>query len=96
MGALYERGSGGHVAERVRPEPGSPEADELERLADDPSTAWRRVVFLEPTTADDVKAPAKSATKPEWVAYAVAQGAVQADAEALTTRQLIEQYGPTD
>lgn len=48
-GATYERGAGGHVAERVRPEPGSPEAAELDRLAADPSTAWRRI----PDTAAD-------------------------------------------
>lgn len=38
-------------------------------------------------------APAKSATKDEWVAYAVSQGAAQADAEAQTKEQLIAEYG---
>ncbi|MGW4602736.1 hypothetical protein ACWENS_05600 [Streptomyces sp. NPDC004532] len=37
--------------------------------------------------------PAKNAAKAEWVAYAVAQGADQAAAEALTVAQLIDQYG---
>jgi hypothetical protein len=37
--------------------------------------------------------PARSASKAEWIAYAVAQGAEQDDAEAATKEQLIEQYG---
>jgi hypothetical protein len=37
--------------------------------------------------------PARSASKAEWVAYAVAQGAEQDDAEAATKDQLIERYG---
>jgi hypothetical protein len=38
-------------------------------------------------------APARSASKAEWIAHAVDQGAEQADAEQLTKEQLIEQYG---
>ncbi|MCX5362881.1 hypothetical protein OG864_29725 [Streptomyces sp. NBC_00124] len=38
-------------------------------------------------------APARSASKAEWIAYAVSQGADQADAEQLTKEQLTEQYG---
>lgn len=37
--------------------------------------------------------PAKSANKAEWVAYAVAQGADEADAEASTKDDLIATYG---
>lgn len=37
--------------------------------------------------------PAKSALKPEWVAYAVAQGADEAEAEAMTVKELQKQYG---
>lgn len=37
--------------------------------------------------------PPKSANKDEWVAYAVTQGATQADAEAATKDDLIAAYG---
>ncbi|RSS59573.1 hypothetical protein [Streptomyces sp. WAC01280] len=42
---------------------------------------------------DDIKRPARSASKAEWIAYAVALGAEQDDAEQLTRDQLAEQYG---
>ncbi|MET7450679.1 hypothetical protein ABZT03_02060 [Streptomyces sp. NPDC005574] len=41
----------------------------------------------------DTKPPARSASKAEWVAYALTQGAEQAAAERLTKEQLAEQYG---
>lgn len=37
--------------------------------------------------------PAKSASKADWVAYAVAQGADEADADAQTKDDLIAAYG---
>lgn len=50
-----------------------------------------------PDVVDDVDGdgpiPAKSAAKPDWVAYAVAQGSDQADAEAATKDDLIATYG---
>lgn len=42
---------------------------------------------------EQVERPAKAAPKAEWVAYAVAQGAAQEDAEQATKEQLIERYG---
>lgn len=39
--AVYVRTAGDHVAERVKPEPGSEEAARLEELADDPASGWR-------------------------------------------------------
>jgi hypothetical protein len=42
---------------------------------------------------EDTKPPARSASKAEWVAYAVASGTDQDDAEQLTKEQLIEQHG---
>ncbi|NML50543.1 hypothetical protein HHL19_12820 [Streptomyces sp. R302] len=42
---------------------------------------------------DNIERPARSASKVDWVAYAVALGAEQADAEQLTRDQLAEQYG---
>ena len=41
--AIYQRGNGAHVAERVQAEPGSPEEKDLQKLADDPSSGWRRL-----------------------------------------------------
>lgn len=49
--------------------------------------------------ADDVTGapvttkPATSALKPEWVGWAVTQGATPDDAEAMTKADLIEKYG---
>ncbi|WP_457028102.1 hypothetical protein [Kitasatospora sp. P5_F3] len=43
MAATYERGSGGHIAERLRPVPGSEHEAELEALAADPASGWRRI-----------------------------------------------------
>lgn len=45
-----------------------------------------------PEPASD-EAPAKSANKPEWVAYAISQGADPDEAEAATKDQLVEIYG---
>lgn len=42
-----------------------------------------------------VKPPARSATKADWVAYALTTGADRATAEGLTRDQLAEQYGGT-
>lgn len=88
--AVYERTSGGHAAERVRPMPGSGEAAELEQLAADPASGWRAVVDEPPAPAGQ---PTKSAAKAEWVAWAVAQGADLAEAEASTKTDLIDAYG---
>lgn len=41
-----------------------------------------------------VDRPAVSATKGEWVEYAVARGHDRADAEALTKAKLLDLYGP--
>lgn len=49
VAATFERGSGGHVAERIRPVPGSPEEERLEALAADPASGWRRIPDPEPT-----------------------------------------------
>lgn len=44
-------------------------------------------------TEAENKAPAKSATKAEWVAYAVAQGMDPAEAEAKSKNDLVDQFG---
>lgn len=41
----------------------------------------------------DGGAPAKSASKADWVAYAVSQGADEATAEAATKEDLVAQFG---
>ncbi|MFY7069588.1 hypothetical protein ACOQFV_27335 [Nocardiopsis changdeensis] len=40
--------------------------------------------------------PAKSASKADWLAYAVAQGMPEEEAEAATRDQLVERYAPAD
>lgn len=87
---LYQRTSGGHVAESLRPMPDSEEAAELDKLAADPASGWRRVDEAPPAPAGP---PAKSASKADWVAYAVAQGADEAEAEKTTKDELISAYG---
>jgi hypothetical protein len=43
-------------------------------------------------TVDEVDRPAKSATKADWVEFAVTQGADRGEAEASTKDDLIERY----
>lgn len=95
--AVYVRGAGGHTAERVQAEPGSPEEMRLEQLADDPASGWRRVSPMPedpPETPEDLEdlptRPAQSAVKAVWVEWAVAGGMDQGQAEDLTKDQLIE------
>ncbi|MDT9688191.1 hypothetical protein Q5762_07445 [Streptomyces sp. P9(2023)] len=88
--AIYQRTNGGHVAESLRPMPDSEEAVELENLAANPASGWRRVDEEPPAPAGP---PAKSASKGDWVAYAVAQGADEAEAEKTTKDELISAYG---
>ncbi|MFE5912084.1 hypothetical protein ACFQ6B_23785 [Streptomyces wedmorensis] len=108
---IYQRTSGGHVAESLRPVAGSPEAVELAALAEDPASGWRAVATeppaaVEPEPSPDpvepvgpteapeaTEPPVKSAAKAEWVAYAVIQGAEEAEAEAATKDDLIRTYG---
>jgi hypothetical protein len=44
-------------------------------------------------SAPPTKRPALSAAKPAWVGWAVVQGMTPDDAEALTTKDLIEKFG---
>ncbi|KAB2384753.1 hypothetical protein [Actinomadura montaniterrae] len=90
--AIYARGTGAHDAERVQPEPGSDEEKRLQALADDPVSGWRRVDEPEPEPVAPSR-PAKSAPKGDWVAWAVANGAEQAEAEKATKDDLIAAYG---
>ena len=58
--AIYERGAGAHVAERVQPEPGSDQEKELEALADDAGSDWHRAEAPESKPAARKRAPVKS------------------------------------
>ncbi|MCI3271398.1 hypothetical protein [Streptomyces cylindrosporus] len=108
--AIYQRGAGDHIAERVQPEPGSEEEQRLEELVARSEGGWHRAEDEAPAKLapkdppeggggegsgsgpEDVKPPARSASKADWVAYAVAQGADQAEAEGKTRDQLVELF----
>lgn len=45
------------------------------------------------SAADGGGTPAKSASKADWVAHAVSQGADQGEAEGMTKADLVERYG---
>ncbi|QFQ97455.1 hypothetical protein F9278_15925 [Streptomyces phaeolivaceus] len=96
--AVYERGSGPHIAERVAPVLGSPEAERYATLAADPGSGWR-CVKADPEEGGKQpppERPTKAAVKDEWVAYARSR-AKDSDEEAaidgLTKDELIEKYG---
>ncbi|MEV7011551.1 hypothetical protein [Streptosporangium sp. NPDC051022] len=88
--ATYVRAAGGHVAERVRPEPGSDDETRLDELVADPASGWRRVED-EPSQAVEapVDRPAQSAPKAVWVEWAVSRGMEREQAEDLTKAELI-------
>lgn len=88
--AVYQRGAGDHVAERVQPEPGSDEEQRLEDLAARGEGGWHRVAEAETPSA--AERPAKSAPKAAWLAYAQAVDPETDGLEELTKEQLIELY----
>jgi hypothetical protein len=90
--ATYERCSGEHVAERVRPAAGSEDEKRLERLVSE-GAGWRRVEPAAPAAEEPTAPPAQSAAKAEWVRWAVVCGASTEEAEAMTKADLIEKYG---
>jgi hypothetical protein len=90
--AIYERGSGGYVAERVRPIEGSEEAEALAVLAEDPASGWRCVEPDAEPEPEPLERPAKSASKADWKAYAVSQGMDADDADKATRDELAAKY----
>jgi hypothetical protein len=78
-GAIDQRVAPGEVAVD------DPDAQEAKE------TAHTEATVLE--EGGEVERPAKSANKPEWVAYAVSQGADPAEAEATNKDDLIATYG---
>ncbi|SDM46502.1 hypothetical protein SAMN04487981_101608 [Streptomyces sp. cf386] len=92
--AVYERGAGAHVAERVRPVPGSEEAERYAALAADPASGWR---CAEPDPEPDqepvvLERPSKSASKADWKAYAVQEGMGEAEADKAPRDELAAKY----
>lgn len=72
-----------------------PEADTGDLGLSDPGSAdagREGAAEVAAAEADDAP-PAKSANKPEWVAYAVSQGMDPAEAEAAKKDDLVERYG---
>ena len=64
----------------------------LRRHHDGPADATAESADAVATSADEDR-PNKSALKPEWEAYAVAQGMSAEDADKATKKQLVDQYG---
>jgi hypothetical protein len=91
--AIYERPSGAHVAERIRAVPGSEEDQRLSELVAKGIDGWRR---NDDSGTEPAVRPSKSASKKDWVAYLVSQGADEAEAESMTRDELAEAYGDTE
>lgn len=92
--AIYERFSGGQVAERIRPIPGTDEAAQFAALAADESSGWR---CSEPDPGPEsdpvvLERPAKSASKADWKAYAIQEGMDEGEAEKATRDELAATY----
>ena len=91
---VYQRSAGAYIAEREQPEPGSDRESELDRLAEDEKSDWSRVED-EPADSGEggPKRPAKNASKEDWVAWAVSQGAERDEADKSTKDDLVKAYG---
>ncbi|MFC9847789.1 hypothetical protein ACFWFF_01565 [Streptomyces sp. NPDC060223] len=93
--AIYQRGAGDYVAERVQPEPGSEEEQRLDELVSRGEGGWHVVnaPAPEPEAAPVVlERPAKSASKADWKAYAVQEGLDEDEAEKATRDDLAARY----
>jgi hypothetical protein len=104
---IYLRGEGGGIHEMDLPLPESIEErlvkGMLQRVNED-GTPYTEPVTEEPTGAGKAPAPgtqvpgppltepAKSATKADWVGWAVVKGANAEEADGMTKADLIEQY----
>lgn len=88
----YVRAVGQHVAERVRPAPGSPDALRLAAAANDPGSPWQREDVPVPAVVP-VGRPPQAAAKDAWVTYAIARGAGEVAADLMTKADLISTYG---
>lgn len=91
--AIYQRGSGDHVAERVQPEPGGEEEQRLDDLVARGEGGW--YVVDAPKSAPDpqvLERPTKSASKADWKAYAIQEGMDAEEAEKATRDELAAKY----
>lgn len=95
--AIFQRGAGDHIAERVQPEPGSEEEQRLEGLVTRGEGGWYMVD--EPKAAPEpevLERPAKSASKADWKAYAVQEGMDEEEADKATRDELAAKYADGD
>lgn len=72
------------------PEPPPPPPPPVPEAAKPPESSQAPPL---PVPDEEVPVPAPSDPKADWVAYAVSQGAAEADAVALTKNQLQQAYG---
>jgi hypothetical protein len=68
------------------------EGDTISWLNDEQTGHFLAENLVEESDGGD-QPPAKAASKAEWVAFAVAQGADEAEAEGLTKPELVDLYG---
>ena len=95
--SIYVRGEGGSVFKMDLPLP-EPIAERLtkgllRRVNADGSPHTEPSPDVPGAPAEE---PAKSATKAEWIGWAVANGADLEEVEAMTKADLIEKYGGSD
>jgi hypothetical protein len=90
--AIYERHPGPGQVEREHTVDGSERDAELSALVAEGVNGWTVFTPAAPEP-EALTRPADSAVKAAWVAWAIACGADEADAEKLTKPQLIEQFG---
>lgn len=62
-------------------------------VSDEKASALRGSFVSADEPRGDAEVPTQSATKGDWVAFAVEQGLTESDAENKTKSELIEQFG---
>lgn len=95
MATLYEREVNGEVVERAFVPSADPARDaRVREQAGAGEDGWREGGSK--ATPVTPSRPTKSGSKADWVAWAVANGAEQAEAEKATKDDLIAAYGQDD
>jgi hypothetical protein len=96
----FFRGEGGHVWELDLPLTESFARREQEgglvRVNEDGSALQGEAEEPEAPGPEPAVRPSKSASKADWLAYAVSQGADEAEAESMTRDELAKAYGDTE
>lgn len=86
-----------HASQGVRPvKPGDVHVDDPDAQEAAETEHAEAATDGEPITDGTPEQPAKSASKGEWVDYAIASGMPRADAEAATKKDLVDRYGQED